>query len=161
MAIKLSRDNKNIMDAPLKKVRILIVDDDPVLRRLFDDILGNAGYEVLDAPDAGQGQELAGRLQPDLILMDKNLPGIDGIKAAGRLKKDPKTAHIPIILLTNEDLSIETEKLMKEASIIDCIQKRVSNQEFVERIKKILDAAGDKPPQNYFKAYAPDQGKSR
>ena len=139
------KSDKNIMDAPSPRAHILIVDDDPVLRRLFGSILSNAGYDVLDAPDADQGQELAGRLQPDLILMDKNLPGMDGIKASVRLKKDQKTAHIPIILLTNEDLSTETEKMMKEASIIDCIQKRVSNEEFVERIKKILDGAGAKP----------------
>ncbi len=126
------------MDASPEKIRILIIDDDPVLRRLFGSLLGNAGYEVLDAPDADQGQELAERLQPDLILMDKNLPGIDGIKASGRLKKGAKTAHIPIILLTNEDLSIETEKKMKEAAITDYIQKRVSNEEFIERVKRVL-----------------------
>jgi CheY-like chemotaxis protein len=128
------------MDTSPQKVHILIIDDDPVLRRLFGSLLGNAGYEVLDAPDADQGQEMAERLQPDLILMDKNLPGIDGIKASGRLKKEPKTAHIPIVLLTNEDLSIETEKKMKEVSIADYIQKRLSNEEFIMRVKKILNA---------------------
>ena len=135
------------MDAPSEKIRILIIDDDPVLRRLFGSLLGNAGYEVLDAPDADQGQELAERLQPDLILMDKNLPGIDGIKASGRLKKDAKTAHIPIVLLTNEDLSIETEKKMKEVAITDYIQKRVDNDEFIAQVKKIFEAAAHKPIQ--------------
>jgi len=126
------------MDTPIKKPLILIVDDDPVLRRLFGSLLGNAGYEVQDASDADQGQELAVRLQPDLILMDKNLPGIDGIAASERLKKDAATAHISIPLLTNEDLSVETEKRMKEVPIADCIQKRLDNKEFIERVKKIL-----------------------
>ena len=129
------------MDALTKKIRILIIDDDPVLRRLFGNLLGNAGYEVQDAPDADQGQELAKRLQPDLILMDKNLPGIDGITASGRLKKEAATARIPIALLTNEDLSVETEKRMREIPIVDCIQTRLDNKEFIERIKKILAAA--------------------
>jgi len=147
LAIKTCSKNIFNMDAPLKKARVLIIDDDPVLRRLFSSLLGNAGYEVLDAPDADQGQELAGRLQPDLILMDKNLPGIDGITAAGRLKKEAATAHIPVALLTNEDLSIETEKKMKEALIADCIQKRLSNEEFIARVKNILAATDRKSAQ--------------
>ena len=133
------------MDTPPKKALILIIDDDPTLRRLFGSLLGNAGYEVLDAPDANQGQEMAGRLQPDLILMDKNLPGTDGITASGRLKKNLKTAQIPVALLTNEDLSVETEKKIKEVSIVDCIQKRLSNEEFIARVEKILAGAEHKP----------------
>jgi len=135
------------MDTPPKKAHILIIDDDPVLRRLFSSLLSNAGYEVFDAPDADQGQELAGRLHPDLILMDKNLPGTDGITASGKLKKNATTAHIPVALLTNEDLSVETEKKIKEASIVDCIQKRLSNEEFIARVKKILEEAENKPVQ--------------
>ncbi len=135
------------MDTPQKKVHILIIDDDEVMRRLFGSLLGNAGYEVLYAPDADQGRELARRFQPDLILMDKEMPGTDGIKASGRLKNEPETAHIPIVLFTNADLSIEAEKWMKEFSIIDYIQKGVSNEEFIERIKKIFDKIENKPPQ--------------
>lgn len=135
------------MDIPQKKVYILIIDDDEVMRRLFGSLLGNAGYEVLYAPDADQGRELARRFQPDLILMDKEMPGTDGIKASDRLKNESETAHIPIVLLTNADLSIEAEKWMKEISIIDYIQKGVTNEEFIERIKKIFDKIENKPPQ--------------
>ena len=121
-----------------KRDKILIVDDDPTLRKLFGSILQNAGFEAIYASDAGEGKISAEQFRPDLILMDKNLPGIDGIEAAARLKKEVATAKIPVILLTNEDLSIETENKVKEASIVDCIQKRVSNEEFIARIKKVL-----------------------
>jgi len=71
--------------------------------------------------------------------MDKEMPGMDGIKASSRLKNEVSTANIPIVLLTNEDLSIEAEKWMKEFSIIDYIQKGIDNDEFIKRIKSIFD----------------------
>jgi two-component system cell cycle response regulator DivK len=117
------------------------------MRRLFGSLLGKAGYEVIYAPDADQGRELARRFQPDLILMDKEMPGMDGIKASSRLKNEASTANIPIVLLTNEDLSIEAEKWMKEFSIIDYIQKGIDNDEFIERIKKVFDMIKNKSPQ--------------
>jgi CheY-like chemotaxis protein len=135
------------MDTTQKKFHILIIDDDETMRRLYGSLLGKAGYEVLYAPDADQGRELARRFQPDLILMDKQMPGTDGIKASGTLKKEAATARIPIVLLTNEDLSIEAEKWMKEFSIIDYIQKGVSNDKFIERIKEVFNMIENKPPQ--------------
>jgi len=131
-----------------KKVHILIIDDDVLNRRLFGGLLSGAGYEVLYAPDANQGRELARRFQPDLILMDKEMPGVDGIKASGTLKNEAETAHIPIVLFTNADLSIEAEKWMKEFLIIDYIQKGVGNKEFIERIKKIFEKIKNTPPQS-------------
>jgi len=133
------------MNTLFKKNHILIIDDDEVMRRLFGSLLGNAGYEVLYAPDANQGRELARRFQPNLILMDIDMPGTDGIKASSRLKNETLTADIPIVLLTNSDLSIEAEKWMKEFSIIDYIQKGINNDEFIKRIKSIFDAIENKP----------------
>lgn len=132
------------MDTPQKKVHILIIDDDETMRRLYGSLLAKAGYEVLYSPDAIQGRELARRFQPDLILMDLNMPGEDGIKASSRLRNEPETAHISIALLTNADLSIEAEKWMGEIAIEDYIQKGVSNEEFIKRVKNILDKEKNK-----------------
>jgi CheY-like chemotaxis protein len=120
------------------KKHILLIDDDEVVRRLFGSLLGAAGYEVIYAKEANEGRELARRFQPDLILIDKDMPGIDGIKASGTLKNEPETANIPIVLFTNSDLSIEAEKWMKEFSIMDYIQKGIGNEEFIERVKNIF-----------------------
>jgi len=122
-----------------KKIHILIIDDDEVMRRLYGSLVAKIGYEVIYSPDAIQGRELARRFQPDLILMDMNMPKEDGMTASGRLKNEKETAHIPVVLLTNDDLSIEAEKWMKESLIDDYIQKGVSNEVFIERIKKIVD----------------------
>lgn len=127
------------MDKLQKKVHVLIIDDDEVMRRLYGSLVAKIGYEVIYSPDAVNGRELARRFQPDLILMDLEMPLEDGMKASSRLKEEPQTAHIPIILLTNTDLSIEAEKWMKQISIDDYIQKGISNEEFIKRIKNMID----------------------
>lgn len=126
---------------------ILMIDNDEVTRRLFGSLLGTAGYEVIYAVDGIQGRETARRLKPDLILMDKDMPGWDGLKTSSTLKAEPQTENIPIVLFTNADLSIEAEKWMKELSIVDYMQKGISNDEFVERINKIFEKLENKPPQ--------------
>lgn len=134
----------NTMDKSIKKPHILIIDDDEVMRRLYGSLLGKAGYEVIYSPDSVQGRELARRFRPDLILMDIEMPVENGITASNRLKKEPETANIPIVLLTNADLSIEAEKWMKEISITDYIQKGINNDDFIERIGKIIDRTAKK-----------------
>jgi len=134
----------NIIDTPIKKTHVLIIDDDEVMRRLYGSLLGKAGYEVIYSPDSVQGRELARRFHPDLILMDIEMPVENGIDASSRLKKESQTADIPIVLLTNADLSIEAEKWMKELAITDYIQKGISNDDFIERIEKIINKTVDK-----------------
>ena len=126
-----------------KGKHILIVDDDPTTRRLFGALLSRAGFEVLYAKDGNDGRDMARRLRPDLILLDLNMPVMDGIETADRLKRDPDpaTANIPIALLTSEDLSIEAQKAASELGVTDYMQKGLDNEEFIKRIKKILDAA--------------------
>lgn len=133
------------MDSTTK--HILIIDNDPISRRLFGSLLGIAGYEVIYAKDGEQGREMARRLHPDLILLDINMPGgEDGFKTADRIKTEPDSpaVDIPIVLLSNADLSIEAQTWMKESGVNDYIQKGIGNEEFVERIKKIFDKIEDK-----------------
>ena len=131
------------MDTLPKKVHILIIDDDEVMRRLFGSLLGNAGYEVIYAENGDQGREMARRLHPDLILLDINMPGPDGYKTAESIKNEPSSpaADIPIVFLTNADLPLESLNWMKEFGVSDYIHKGVSNEEFVSRVKKILETA--------------------
>jgi len=132
---------KNIMDTTEKKTHILIADDDPTTRKLFGALLARAGFEVWYAKDGAEAREMARRLQPDLILLDLNMPVMDGWQTAERLKNEPHsvTVNIPIVFLTNEDLSIEGQKLVKEYGVLDYIQKGVGNEEFILRVKKVLE----------------------
>ena len=128
------------MDSGTKTKHILIIDDDPMTRRLFGSLLGRTGYEVIYAKDGDEGREMARRLHPNLILLDINMPRVDGYKTADLIKNEPNSpaSDIPIVLLTNEDLPFEVVKWMKELGVTDYIHKGVSNEEFIEQVKKIL-----------------------
>jgi two-component system cell cycle response regulator DivK len=79
---------------------ILIVEDNPRNLKLVRDILNHAGYPTLEAASAEDGLALARAARPGVILMDIQLPGIDGVEALGRLRGDPVTAGIPVVALT-------------------------------------------------------------
>lgn len=80
--------------------RILYVEDDPVARLLVQRVLASVGYEILEAEDGLSGIEIARRLRPDLILMDINIPDMDGYAVTTRLKSLDETRDIPVIALT-------------------------------------------------------------
>lgn len=122
-----------------RKLHILIIDDDPDVSRLFGGKLTSEGFEIMYAPNGNEGRELARRFQPDLILLDIRLPGDDGMSVAERLKNEQQTAHIPIIFVTNEDLTIEAKKAVKELWVIDYIHKSTDLPEFVRRVKADLE----------------------
>ena len=79
---------------------VLVVEDNALNLKLVRDVLGHAGYRVLEAGDAERAIELARAEAPDLILMDVQLPGIDGVEALHRLRADAVTASIPVVALT-------------------------------------------------------------
>ncbi len=79
---------------------VLVVEDNALNLKLVRDVLEHAGYRVLEAGDAERAIELARAQTPDLILMDVQLPGIDGVEALHRLRADAATASIPVVALT-------------------------------------------------------------
>jgi CheY-like chemotaxis protein len=80
--------------------RILIVDDDLPMRRLLREYLGEAGHSVTEACEASEAIPILLRRDFDLIVTDVNMPHLDGLHLADAIKKDPKTAHIPVVVLT-------------------------------------------------------------
>lgn len=80
--------------------RILVVEDNPANMKLVVFILQKGGHEAIQAVDAETGLRAAREQRPELILMDVQLPGMDGLEATGLLKSDPGTSHIPVIALT-------------------------------------------------------------
>ena len=90
--------------------RILVVEDTPDNRQIMRDLLTSAGFEVIEAEDGADGIEAAVRHQPDLILMDMQLPKIDGYECARRIKAQPETQRIPIVAVTSYALSGDEAK---------------------------------------------------
>ena len=92
---------------------VLIVEDNEANMRLARLLLVNAGHSVLWAADAETGLTLAREKQPALILMDIQLPGMDGLAATSLLKQDPHTAHIPVIALTAMAMKEDRDKTLR------------------------------------------------
>ena len=90
--------------------RILVVEDHEDNRQIVRDLLSANGYELTDALTGEEGVAFAKRDRPDLILMDIQLPGIDGYEATRRIKADPELRHIPIIVVTSYALSGDDQK---------------------------------------------------
>lgn len=90
--------------------RILVIEDNPANLKLTSFLLGNVGHTVLSAIDAETGLKLARAELPDLILMDIQLPGMDGLAATTLLKQDPATASISVIALTALAMKTDQEK---------------------------------------------------
>ncbi|WP_219212160.1 response regulator [Variovorax boronicumulans] len=89
---------------------VLIIEDNPANMKLVCLLLHNAGHTTLSASDAESGLTLARSAQPDLILMDVQLPGMDGLAATALLKQAPATAAIPVIALTAMAMKNDQEK---------------------------------------------------
>jgi two-component system cell cycle response regulator DivK len=89
---------------------VLVVEDNPANMKLTTLLVDNAGHTVLAAVDAESGLRLARDEQPDLILMDIQLPGMDGLAATAILKQDPATASIPIIALSALAMKADEER---------------------------------------------------
>ena len=126
--------------------RILIVEDNPANMKLACLLMRNAGHSVLCAVDAENGLTLARAEQPDLILMDIQLPGMDGFAATALLKQDLATAAIPVIALTS--MAMKEDKEKSEAAGCDAyIAKPLRYQELFAALDTLL-ALGEQPVAN-------------
>jgi class 3 adenylate cyclase len=119
--------------APRSSGRLLVVDDEEPNRTLLRDPLENRGYDVEEAENGPQALRLIAQHCPDAILLDVMMPGMDGFQVCRRLKKDPQTAPIPILLVTA--LSARKERLLGiEAGANDFLTKPVDLQDLTLRV---------------------------
>lgn len=118
--------------------RILIVDDDPIIRRFVGTLLANNGYEVHEAEDGEKGVEKAASLLPRLVLLDLVLPYKDGFEVINALRDDPSTRRIPILILSVKDREEDVVKALNLGAD-DYVIKPFRTQELLVRIRKILD----------------------
>jgi len=128
-----------------KKAKILLVDDEPLILRVTGGILIKNGFEVLYAHDGNEGREMARRMKVDLILLDLRMPVMDGFKTLTELKAEKITKDIPVIMLTNEDLSLESKKiLINELGADDYLHKSTPTDALIKSINKALKSHKDK-----------------
>ena len=118
-------------------LRILIIEDSPVNMALTVAILENAGHAVLQADHAVEGIEIARREQPDLILMDIQLPDLDGLTATRMLKSDPRTAKLPVIALTAFAMKGDEDET-RAAGCDGYVTKPIRYKEFLAEVDNVL-----------------------
>lgn len=119
---------------------ILVVDDNPANLKLVRVALTVAGYVVHTASDAESALKLLQHLRPRLVLMDIQLPGMDGLSLARRLKADPGFARIPIVALTAYAMKGDDEKALA-SGCVGYITKPIDTRTFAERIAAFIATA--------------------
>ncbi len=119
--------------------RVLVVDDDPVIQNLLRVNFEMEGYQVIVAADGVEGLERSKRDRPDIIVLDVMMPRMDGLTVARRLKGDPATARIPILLLSAKAQEADL-RAGEEAGADDYVTKPFDPVALLERVATLLAA---------------------
>ena len=115
--------------------RILVVEDNEKNMKLFRDVLEATGYGVLEATSGEDAVELAGSDEPQLVLMDVQLPGIDGIETLTRLREDERTASIPVLALTAQAMRGDRERFL-DAGFDGYLSKPIDVAELLQAVRE-------------------------
>lgn len=117
--------------------KILVADDEPHILKLVTFTLSKQGWEIVTASDGATAAELAETEQPDLILLDVMMPVMNGFEAAKKICENPKTSHIPIVMLSAKSQQVEiAEGLTCGASEYIC--KPFTPKDLVQRVSEML-----------------------
>ncbi len=117
--------------------RILVVEDQQDNRQIMNDLLSGAGYEVIEAVTGEEALRVADAERPDLILMDIQLPGLDGLEVTRRIKANPALRHIPVIAVTSYALSGDEAEAL-EAGCDAYLSKPISPRKLLAKIREYL-----------------------
>jgi len=116
---------------------ILVVEDNERNLKLLRDVLEYAGYDVRVARTGEDGVTLAVKEPPDLVLMDLQLPGIDGMEALRQLRASPRTADIPVVAVTAQAMKQDRERVL-QAGFDGYVEKPISVRAFPEQVRGFL-----------------------
>ena len=118
--------------------KILIVEDEVTLRQAMTDYLTGEKFEVINAADGLEGLNLAKSKLPDLIILDIILPKMNGYKVLEKIKEDPKTKGIPVVLLTNLESAEDVQKAFDKGATTYLVKSDYRLEDIVKKIKETL-----------------------
>lgn len=121
--------------------KILVVEDNEKNMKLFRDVLRAKGYRTLEASTGARAVELASEHRPDLVLMDVQLPDLDGVEALGRLRADERTVSIPVLALTAQAMQGDRERFLA-AGFDGYVSKPVNIVALVDTVKQYCEGRG-------------------
>ena len=120
--------------------RVLVVEDNEKNMKLFRDVLQATGYRALEATTGAEAVEVAGKHAPDLVLMDIQLPDMNGIEALALLRADERTTSLPVLALTAQAMEGDRERFLA-AGFDDYLSKPVDIGEFLATVKRYCERA--------------------
>ena len=126
------------MDGGSQQFRVLLVEDDPYTYELYSDVLASAGFAVIGADNGEDAVRQALEHEPDVIVMDYELRGMDGVAATELLKADPRTADIPVMMLTGHVARRQLERA-RAAGCDAFVSKPCPLDRLVGRVQKLVD----------------------
>ncbi len=124
--------------------KILVIEDDPATSRLVDYSLRHEGYEIITAFNGLEGIRKAKNEAPDLVILDVMLPGMDGFEICHRLKADPVTAQLPILMCSAKAQDMDKQTGLKVGAD-DYLSKPAAPAEIVKRVGQLLARPKDTP----------------
>src|SRR5258705_2962144 len=128
-----------MIKASQEKCRVLIVDDDQKLCALLTEIIENEGYEVGSADDGGSARELVLSFGPDVVISDVVMPVLDGIELCRLIKKNPRTADIPVILISGLRNAVEDSLQGLTAGADDYLHVPFRNEELLVKVARLAE----------------------
>ena len=115
--------------------KILIVEDDKFLRELMVRKLSQENFQITEAVDGEEGVSKVKEVIPDMVLLDLILPGIDGFEVLAKIKEDPSTVSVPVIVLSNLGQREDVERGMKLGAIDYLVKAHFTPNEIIDKIK--------------------------
>jgi DNA-binding response OmpR family regulator len=117
--------------------KVLVIDDDPTVQRLAEYVLKKSGYEVLTAANGIEGLRKVKTEKPQLVILDVMLPGMDGFEVCDRLRKDPETAHIPVLMMSAKAQTSDDDTA-RNVGADEYLVKPASPSEMLRRVARLL-----------------------
>jgi DNA-binding response OmpR family regulator len=119
-------------------MKVLIVEDDKFLRELMTKKLASEGFEIVEAMDGESGVKKIKEEKPDMALLDLILPGIDGFEVLAKVKEDPLTASIPVVILSNLGQKDDVEKGLKLGATDYLVKAHFTPNEIIKKVREVL-----------------------
>ena len=121
----------------MDKRKVLVVDDEFHIVQVVSIKLKNNGFDVVTAENGSDGYELASETLPDIIVSDYQMPIMSGVEMIQKLRQNPETAHIPVIMLTARGFAIEDDQ-KEQLKVSACLSKPFSPREVLQTIEDVL-----------------------
>lgn len=123
--------------------KIIFIEDEPALQKALTAVLNNAGYEMVSALDGEIGLELIKKEKPDLVLLDLILPKMDGFQVLETIRKDPETARLPVMILSNLEENSDINRALELGATTYLLKTNYRLEDVVKKIADVLNAHAD------------------